>query len=139
MVMDPTNAKHAHADERLRAEPIIWLATVRPDGRPHQVPVWFLWDGATILIFSEPEKQKIRNLRANPQASLALEALDEGGDIVVVEGRAELLDAMVSEDVLAVYEAKYARLLANMGWTLESMVARYSQAIRVSPTRLIAW
>jgi PPOX class probable F420-dependent enzyme len=139
MVMDMTNAKHAHADERLRAEPIIWLATVRPDGRPHQVPVWFLWDGETILIFSEPENQKIRNLRANPQASLALEALDEGGDIVVVEGRAELLDAMASEDVLAVYGAKYARLMANMGWTLESMVARYSQAIRVSPTRLIAW
>ena len=47
---------------------------MRADGRPHLVPVWFLWDGETLLIFSEPEKQKVRNLRANGQVSLALRA-----------------------------------------------------------------
>ena len=29
------------AAQRLATEPILWLATTRPDGRPHLVPVWF--------------------------------------------------------------------------------------------------
>ena len=51
---DQTKPNNAHVEQRLREEPIIWLTTVRPDGRPHTVPVWFLWDGETFLIFSQP-------------------------------------------------------------------------------------
>src|SRR6266699_497224 len=88
-MLDLKNPKNAHVDERLRREPIIWLSTVRPDGRPHIVPVWFLWDGAAILIFSQPNNQKIRNLRHNPNVALALEAVNQGDDVVLIEGRAE--------------------------------------------------
>ncbi len=38
------------ADEQLRNDDIIWLTTVTPAGQPQSVPVWFLWDGKTILI-----------------------------------------------------------------------------------------
>ena len=30
-------------DERLRTEANVWLATMRPDGRPHVSPIWFVW------------------------------------------------------------------------------------------------
>jgi predicted pyridoxine 5'-phosphate oxidase superfamily flavin-nucleotide-binding protein len=53
-------------DRLLRSEPVIWLSTVRPDGGPHLVPIWFSWNGRDILIASKPHAQKIRNLRANP-------------------------------------------------------------------------
>ncbi|MBV9228713.1 MAG: pyridoxamine 5'-phosphate oxidase family protein, partial [Chloroflexi bacterium] len=78
-MLDLTKAYDAHVDQRLRTEPIIWLNSVRPDGRPHSVPVWFLWDGATFLIFSKPSSQKIRNLRQNKYVTLALDGTDEGG------------------------------------------------------------
>ena len=29
----------------LEEEAVVWLSTVRPDGTPHIVPVWFWWDG----------------------------------------------------------------------------------------------
>src|SRR5438552_14391192 len=93
MLLDMTKPKDAHIDGRLRSEPIIWLSSVRPDGRPHLVPVWFLWDGAAILIFSKPAAQKVRNLRHSPQVMLALDSADEGEDVVLLEGRAELLGA----------------------------------------------
>ncbi len=64
MLLDLSQPKHAHIDRRLRTGPIIWLGSVRPDGRPHLVPVWFLWDGTTITIYSQPKAQKIRNLQA---------------------------------------------------------------------------
>jgi PPOX class probable F420-dependent enzyme len=53
--------------ERLRADELIWLPTVRRNGRPHSVPVWFLWEGETIVVFSKPHNQKICNLRHNPR------------------------------------------------------------------------
>ena len=56
----------------LEREPIVWLSTVRPDGSPHLVPIWFSWDGEALLIFSKPGAQKVRNLRARPSVMLAL-------------------------------------------------------------------
>ena len=35
------------AEERLRDSRNYWLATVRPDGRPHVMPVWAVWDDFT--------------------------------------------------------------------------------------------
>ena len=39
-MLDLSDSKGAHIDQRLRDEPIIWLSSVRPDGRPHLVLVW---------------------------------------------------------------------------------------------------
>ena len=138
-MLDLTQSKGAHVDARLRAEPIIWLSTVRPDGRPHLVPVWFLWDGATILIFSKPANQKIRNLRHSPAVMLALDTADEGEDVVLIEGRAELLDDAALLPTLPAYAEKYAALNTRLGQTAESMAREYTQAIRVIVTKLVMY
>ncbi|HEV2655078.1 MAG TPA: pyridoxamine 5'-phosphate oxidase family protein, partial [Ktedonobacteraceae bacterium] len=88
-MLDLTKERDAHVDKRLRSDTTIWLTTVRRDGRPHTVPVWFLWDGATFLIFSQPDNLKIRNLRNNPNVTLALDNTDDGSDVIAVEGKAE--------------------------------------------------
>ncbi len=136
-VLDLSRERNAHIDHRLRAEPIIWLSTARPDGRPHLVPVWFLWDGQTILIFSEPGAQKVRNLRYSQQAVLALDTADEGEDVVIVEGDATLLAAGTVDSTLPAYVEKYARLMARIGTSPESMAARYTQAIQITPARFL--
>ena len=136
-MLDPADPKGAHIDRRLRAEPIIWLSSVRPDGRPHLVPVWFWWDGAAILIFSKPAAQKVRNLRHSPQVMLALDSADEGEDIVLLEGRAELLGQGAPRSTLPEYAEKYAALMARINITAESMAAEYTQAIRVTVERVV--
>lgn len=136
---DTTKPQNAHAEERLRSEPIIWLTSVRSDGRPHLVPVWFYWDGSTILIFSQPDNQKIRNIRQNPNVMLALEAKDEGGDIVLFEGKAELLSQPAAQVIPSGYEQKYAEGIKGLDMTKEQMVASYSQPIRITPTKFISW
>ena len=139
MFLDLNQPKHAHVDARLRDEPIAWLSTVRPDGRPHLVPVWFLWDGATVFIYSQPAAQKLRNLAANAAAIVALEAADEGEDIAIIEGTASVVDAAGDPSIVPTYAAKYARGIAGLGLTIETMLADYSKLIRVTPRRLIAW
>jgi hypothetical protein len=54
-LLDMTRPWDAHIDRRLCSEPIIWLSSTRFDGRPDLAPVWFLWDGQAILIFSLPK------------------------------------------------------------------------------------
>ncbi len=123
----------------MRSNIIAWLTTVGSDGRPYTVPVWFLWEGNTILIFSQPHKQKIRNLRKNARVTLALDETKEGEDVVIVEGTAELLDNPEISVMLPAYVAKYGALIQDMGWTPASMAADYSRAIRVTPTKFRSW
>jgi PPOX class probable F420-dependent enzyme len=136
-MLDLSDPKGAHIDQRLHAEPIIWLSTVRPDGRPHLVPVWFWWDGATILIFSKPSAQKVRNLRHSPHVMLALDTADEGEDVVLLAGRAELLGQDAPRSTLPQYADKYAALMERIGITAASMAAEYTQTIRVTIERQV--
>lgn len=138
--MSTKTAPSEHVDQRLRTELIMWLGTVRPDGRPHLVPIWFLWDGETILFFSQPKAQKVRNLRRNPAVMLSLDSADHGEDIVLIEGRAELIgDPTLRSSKVPDYIEKYRGLIAQLGWTPDTMAAEYSQPIRVTPLRFRAW
>lgn len=134
-MLDLANARDAHIDRRLRDEPVLWLATVRPDGRPHLVPVWFYWDGTSILIFSQPNQQKLRNIAHNPRVMLALDTRDQGDDVVTLEGIAELLPEGTFDSTLPVYAAKYEAHLRRLGTDAPTMAKLYSQSIRVTPTR----
>src|SRR5947209_11379832 len=122
---DLAKLQNPHTEERLRSEIMLWLSSVRPDGRPHLVPVWFLWDGETILIFSKPD-QKIRNLRQNPNVMVSLDTAEQGDDIVLIEGRAELLSDPNIKTTLPTYAQKYAERLSSMGWTAEIMAKDYT-------------
>ena len=138
-MLDLTKERDVHIDQRLRSDPIIWLTTVRRDGRPHTIPVWFLWDGKTILIFSQPDTQKIRNLRNNPNVTLALDGTNEGGDVIVLEGKAELLKEKSTEFNQPNYFTKYGSSIQGMGQTPESLAQSFSQPIRITPTKFIGW
>ena len=88
---------------RLRAAMTYWIATTRPDGRPHSMPVWGVWvDGA---LWFGTGGQKIRNLAHQPWAVAHLES---GEDVAIVEGPVERLpfDEAPSA-VAAAYGAKY--------------------------------
>jgi PPOX class probable F420-dependent enzyme len=139
LMLDVTKTRDAHVDERLRTDTMIWINTVRPDGRPHSAAVWFLWDGSKFFIFSMPNTQKVRNLRQNTNVVLALDDTKNGSDVIQVEGKAELLgnNSGVSA-TLPAFVAKYGAMIKGMGSTPEAMAAEYSQVIRITPTKFLA-
>jgi PPOX class probable F420-dependent enzyme len=126
-----------HVEERLRSDEMAWLITVRPAGRPHSVPVWFLWEGVTLLIFSKPNTQKIRNLRQNQYATVTLDDTKGGQDVVILEGTAVLLERGEGREALQAYGQKYREGLQRIGVTAEQFTMLYSQPIRITPARLI--
>ncbi|HLZ60973.1 MAG TPA: pyridoxamine 5'-phosphate oxidase family protein, partial [Ktedonosporobacter sp.] len=91
-MLDVTTKSGKHAEQRLQSNRIAWLTTVGGDGRPYTVPVGFVWEGQMLLIFSQPKKQKLRNIRKNPRVTVALDETERGQDVVIVEGTAELID-----------------------------------------------
>jgi PPOX class probable F420-dependent enzyme len=126
-------------DRLLREEPVVWLSSVRPDGGPHVVPIWFSWDGREVLIASKPHAQKVRNLRANPGVMLALGAAEDDFDVGLLEGRAELPDAPAAAVLPASHLAKYRRQMAAIGLSQVEFLEAYSQVIRIVPTRFLPW
>ena len=93
---------------------MVWLSTVRPDGNPHLVPIWFWWDGEAVLVFSKPIAQKVRNLRANPSVMLALGDAEEDFDVGMLRGRAELLTTPTVDVLPAEFLAKYSARIAAL-------------------------
>lgn len=78
----------ANTAPRWETERNIWLATVRADGRPHLVPIWFVEDAGRWYICTAPASVKARNLQSNPRAMWSFE---DGDQAQVWEGTAQMV------------------------------------------------
>ena len=116
-----------------------WLTTVRPDGQPQSVPVWFLWDGEAFLIYSQPDRRKLKNVARNPRVHLNLNSNDRGGDVARAEGTAVVDEGFPLANEVAGYLEKYRTAIARIGYAPEVFARAYSVALRVSPTRWQVW
>lgn len=99
------------AEERLVRSRSYWIATTRPDGRPHVMPVWGVWLDGAVVFGTDRGSRKARNLAANPAVVVHLESGDEA---VIVEGVAEeVIDAAELQAADAAYKAKYNESLLS--------------------------
>lgn len=129
----------SHVEARLHGNLMAWFTTVRPDGRPVTVPVWFLLrDDETFLIYSQPDTLKLRNLPHNPNVALGLDVTDLGRDIIRVEGTAQQVADIEPADRNRQYVLKYMERIGAIFGTAEKFAAQYSSAVIVTPTRLLA-
>jgi PPOX class probable F420-dependent enzyme len=124
----------------LETEPVIWLSSIRGlDGAPHLVPTWFAWDGEAILIRSKPEACKVRNLRRDPRAMLALGDAEDDFDVGLLEARADVSDASPGAHLPPAFVTKYQDRIAGLGLTPAEFAATYSATIRLTPVRALGW
>lgn len=127
---------------RLDTDTIGWLTTIRRDGRPHAVPVWFLWHAGAVLIMSEPDTVKVKNIRRNPHALIHLHADPSGNGVVVLDGRATISDRTSIQwlaEIRESYAAKYADAMVAFGMGLDDIAATFSTVIVLTPQSLTAW
>ena len=99
----------SHAVARLGPARNYWLATTRPDGRPHVTPLWGVWVDEALYFDGLPTTRWARNLAANPAAAFHLE---NGDDVVILEGIVDDLvtDAEVAARIVDAWGAKYGEL-----------------------------
>jgi len=92
-----------------------------------------------VLIFSMPKTAKIQDVRLSPAVSLALDSADGGQDIVLAEGRAELIAGPDRHPhfLAAKFREKYAQSLGTLSF--EQWRSTFSQPLLVHVERIIAW
>jgi PPOX class probable F420-dependent enzyme len=81
------------ARERLERSHDYWVATTRPDGRPHVMPVWGVFVDGAFWFSSSRGSRKARNLAANPGCAITT---DNAYEPVVIEGTAELVQDLTA-------------------------------------------
>jgi len=93
------------AEKILRAGHNYWLATVRPDGRPHAMPVWAVWHADALWFSSGAKSRKARNLAAQRECSVGTE---RGKHAVILEGVAKrIASSKAPREVAKLYAEKY--------------------------------
>lgn len=126
---------NARVRRRLETDHVVWLTTAGRQGRPHSVPVWFLWQDDSFLVYSMAG-QKIEDLKANPLVELHLNT-DRAGDFVVrFDAEAEFLVDAPRPTRVPKYMAKYRERVKGFGWTTRYFADTYHIAIRFRPTRM---
>ena len=99
----------------------IWVCTVRPEGRPHAMPVWGVWVGDKLYFGGGPDTRKARNLDHNPNVVVHTESGDE---VAIVEGTVEkITDPERLRVIDDAYEAKYEMRHGPPVWAVTPVVA----------------
>jgi PPOX class probable F420-dependent enzyme len=127
--------------KHLKNEYFVWLTTVDSKGTPQPRPVWFVWEGDSFLIFSQPNAFKVKHLKNNPNVSLHFNTKDEHGDqhVIVLTGDAFFDTMSPPAHMVRAYFKKYKSGMAGLKMTPEEFSSEYSRAIRIKPTEVRGW
>jgi uncharacterized pyridoxamine 5'-phosphate oxidase family protein len=115
-------------EERLLNERNVWLATTRPNGKPHLIPIWFVWVNERFYICTSEHSVKVRNLRANPRASVSLE---DGNHPVIAECSVRFVQTPFPEEVVAAFQRKF-------DWNIATD-RDYSCLLELTPKKWLQW
>jgi len=106
------------AEQRLKKSHNFWIATARPDGSPHVMIIWGLWQDGRFIFSTGSKSRKARNLAANANCVVCTE---DAAEAVIVEGVAEIADVKARRKMIPVYERKYKWDLSQMKEDILSM------------------
>ncbi len=114
------------------------IATVRKDGRPHVVPIWFDLDGETIVFTTGGKSVKAENIQRDPRVCICVDDQIPPFAFVRIEGTAVLSD---NPDELLYWATRIGG--RYMGAELAEAYGRRNSVegellVRVTPTKIIA-
>ncbi len=116
-------------EARLSRESTIWLATVRADGRPHLVPLWYVWLDEKLYVCTGSRTQKYANMYNNQNVALAL---PDAANVVVIEGEAHTAGRALVDSLAEHFYHKYE-------WDFRYDETADWRLIEITPFKIMAW
>ena len=119
--------------------PLGVIATLRRDGSPHIIPVWFRWDAGAVTIWTTETRVWVRNLLRDPRVAFSVQTFEEPYPAVMMRGRATVATADVATTV-AQAEAIARRYLDPAD--VEDYVDRWSELrtiVTMTPDHIVSW
>jgi PPOX class probable F420-dependent enzyme len=131
----------AVATELLGLRLIAALATIDADGAPHVVPMWFVYDGGSVLIPTSARTRKIRNLRRTPRATLMVERAGGGLDVrgAMLAGTVEIVEGAEARRLNRSIHLKYVTEEGLVLPEVRGYLDTDDVTIRLRPDRVATW
>ncbi|MEU6663906.1 pyridoxamine 5'-phosphate oxidase family protein [Streptomyces sp. NPDC046821] len=132
----------AELDEFLGSQRTCRVATVSPDGSPHVSTLWFVWDGASLWLYSITRSRRWADLRQNPRIAVVIDDGEEYGELRGAElsGTVEFVgESPRTGEAVPELDAP-ERLFARKNFGLDEMVhdGRHAWA-RLTPDKVASW
>ena len=124
-------------DEFLRGPNVAVVATVDPDGQPHIVPTWYLYEDGEIVLHTGLNSRKYRNLRQNARLTVCVDTKTAPYKAVVIYGRAKMEIRTDEEGTRRMAVAYLGEKLGNR--YADSLRGQRLVVVRVKPDRVISW
>jgi hypothetical protein len=106
--VEPRFLPWEYVEQRMTEAINYWIATTRPNGRPHVSPIWGIWHDGRFWFDGSPETRRGKNIAQNPHITINLE---DGMKAVILEGVVTDLAAPSLElrtELSGIYKAKYS-------------------------------
>ncbi|MFD0853440.1 pyridoxamine 5'-phosphate oxidase family protein, partial [Actinomadura adrarensis] len=121
--------RQAHARNRLETGFQMWLATGSDGHGAHLIPVAYVWDGSTLYTATFTKSRTVSNIKAHPQARVAL---GDTADVVMIDTSASLVDV---PDIGADIAERYAKVSTDPRASPEGTFVY----LRLRPGRIQVW
>lgn len=121
------------------------LTTLRADGRPVTLPVWFIVRAREIFVRTPPGSRKIRRITVDPRASFLVERGAHWTELAAVTFPVEAAIVPAGSEateLAALIEAKYAEYALPASRVPRAVAAHYAEQVvlRLTPNgSLVAW
>jgi PPOX class probable F420-dependent enzyme len=133
----------AEMDAFLAAERTCRVATTGPDGRPHVAPLWFVWDGGALWLYSIVRSQRWTDLARDPRVAVVVDTGEQYEQLrgVEIAGTATPVGPVPRADTgpvddLAAPELLFARKYAGSAQFVPD--GRHGW-LRVVPDKVVSW
>src|SRR5690625_3567428 len=134
----PTTSFGRLVRDRLRDERIVGFTPVGSAGTPQTIPLWFIWneDDDPLVTYNLPSAYRMAHVDARPAVALHFNSDSQGGEVVVLRGRAERAPEIDPPDQSEQYLAKYRDAMAQVAGSVETFAATYSAPVRIRLTKV---
>jgi len=119
--------------------PLGVVATLRPDGSPHIVPVWFRWHAGAVTLWTTEARAWVRNLLRDPRAAFSVQTFEEPYPAVVIRGTATVATA---DDTATIEEIRAITRRYVVPEGVEDYIARWPHLrtiVTIVPAHVVSW
>ena len=119
--------------------PLGVIATLRRDGSPHIVPVWFRWDAGVVKLWTTETRIWVRNLLRDPRVAFSVQTFEEPYPAVMMRGDATVATA---DDAAATEEVRAITRRYIVPEEVEEYMARWLELrtiVTIVPAHIVSW
>lgn len=119
--------------------PLGVVATLRKDGAPHVVPVWYRWHAGAVTLWTTETRVWVRNLMRDPRVAFSVQTFEAPYPAVMMRGHASITTA---DDERTVEEAKAITKRYAAADEVDGYVAEWTDLrtiVTVVPASVVSW